>query len=93
MTPDELKAIVEGALFAAGRALSIEQLQALFEEGARPDAGSLRAILMRCSPTTANAACCCSKSLLAGASKYVRMLAPGSAGYGKSAHSATREPY
>ena len=45
MTPDELKAIVEGALFAAGRALSIEQLQALFEEGARPDAGSLRAIL------------------------------------------------
>ena len=45
MTPDELKAIVEGALFAAGRALSIEQLQALFDETARPDAGSLRAIL------------------------------------------------
>lgn len=45
MTPDELKAIVEGALFAAGRALSIEQLQALFEEGRAPDAGSLKAIL------------------------------------------------
>lgn len=45
MTPDELKSIVEGALFAAGRALGIEQLQALFEEGHAPDAGSLRAVL------------------------------------------------
>lgn len=45
MTPDELKSVVEGALFAAGRALSIEQLQALFEEGHAPDAGSLRAVL------------------------------------------------
>ena len=45
MTPDELKSIVEGAIFAAGRALSIEQLQALFEEGHAPDAGSLRAML------------------------------------------------
>ncbi|MBA4152371.1 MAG: SMC-Scp complex subunit ScpB, partial [Acinetobacter sp.] len=45
MTPDTLKSIVEGALFAAGRALTIEQLQALFDEPVRPDAGSLRAVL------------------------------------------------
>lgn len=45
MSPDELKSIIEGALFAAGRALSIEQLQALFDEAARPDAASLRAII------------------------------------------------
>lgn len=45
MSPDELKSIVEGALFAAGRALSVEQLQALFDESARPDAASLRAII------------------------------------------------
>jgi len=45
MTPETLKSIVEGALFAAGRALTIEQLQALFEEPVRPDAGSLRAVL------------------------------------------------
>lgn len=45
MTPDTLKSILEGALFAAGRALSIEQLQALFEPDSAPDAGSLRAVL------------------------------------------------
>lgn len=45
MTPETLKSIVEGALFAAGKALSIEQLQALFDEGLAPDAGSLCAIL------------------------------------------------
>ncbi|PQA52244.1 SMC-Scp complex subunit ScpB [Amnimonas aquatica] len=45
MTPDDLKSIVEGALFAAGKALSVEQLQALFEEGAAPDTGSLKAVL------------------------------------------------
>ncbi|PRD39722.1 UNVERIFIED_CONTAM: scpB [Trichonephila clavipes] len=45
MTPDDLKSIVEGALFAAGKALSVEQLQALFEDGAAPDSGSLRAVL------------------------------------------------
>lgn len=45
MTPDTLKDIVEGALFAAGRALSIEQLQQLFDEDSCPDTGSLRAVL------------------------------------------------
>ncbi len=45
MNPDELKSIIEGALFAAGRALSIEQIQALFDEAHRPDAGSIKSLL------------------------------------------------
>ena len=36
-----LKAIVEGALFAAGGPLTLEQLQSLFEEEERPERGDL----------------------------------------------------
>lgn len=45
LTPNDLKGILEGALFAAGKALSVEQLQALFEEPHVPDLASIRAVL------------------------------------------------
>ena len=40
-----LKAIVEGALFAAGGPLTLEQLQSLFEEEERPERGDLASAL------------------------------------------------
>src|SRR5690606_14661603 len=40
-----LQAIVEGALLAAGRPMSIAQLQELFDEAVRPDAAALREAL------------------------------------------------
>lgn len=40
-----LKAIVEGALFAAGGPLTLEQLQSLFEEEERPERGDLASVL------------------------------------------------
>lgn len=42
MDSNKLKHIVEAALFAAGRPLSLEQLQALFEENVRPDRADLK---------------------------------------------------
>lgn len=42
MNEQQLKNIVEGALLAAGRSLSLDDLQALFEESARPDKGALK---------------------------------------------------
>lgn len=41
----ELKLILEAALLAAGRALSLEQLQGLFEEAEQPDRTDLRRAL------------------------------------------------
>ncbi len=41
----DLKAILEGALFAAGKPMSIKQLQALFGEDAAPEAEYLEALL------------------------------------------------
>ncbi|MEO5341829.1 MAG: SMC-Scp complex subunit ScpB [Gammaproteobacteria bacterium SHHR-1] len=43
--PVELKLILEAALLAAGRALSLEQLQGLFEEAEQPDRTDLRRAL------------------------------------------------
>jgi len=45
MDSNKLKYIVEAALFAAGRPLSLEQLQALFEENVRPDRADLKAAI------------------------------------------------
>lgn len=45
MNEQQLKHIVEGALLAAGRSLSLDDLQALFEESARPDKGALKKAL------------------------------------------------
>ncbi|WP_303901162.1 SMC-Scp complex subunit ScpB [Thiohalomonas denitrificans] len=42
MEIEELKKIVESALFAAGEPLSLDRLQGLFEEEERPDKGALR---------------------------------------------------
>jgi segregation and condensation protein B len=42
---NELKQIVEAALLAAGRPLSLEQLQALFDPGSEPDKKQLREVL------------------------------------------------
>ncbi len=41
MTPPSLKSIVEGALFAAGGPLTLEQLQAIFPEDERPERADL----------------------------------------------------
>ena len=41
----QLKSILEGALLAAGRPLTLEQLGGLFDEGSRPDAEEIRAAL------------------------------------------------
>ncbi|MEP4544725.1 MAG: SMC-Scp complex subunit ScpB [Saccharospirillum sp.] len=43
--PEEVKQIIEGALFAAGTALSIAQIAALFEPYERPHRSSLRALM------------------------------------------------
>lgn len=43
MNPPNLKLIVEGALFAAGGPLTLDQLQALFPEDARPERPDLLA--------------------------------------------------
>ena len=43
--PEEVKQIIEGALFAAGTALSIAQLAALFEPYERPHRSSLRSLM------------------------------------------------
>ncbi len=45
MNPQQLKHIVEAALFSAGRPLSLNQILALFEEGERPTREALRAVL------------------------------------------------
>jgi segregation and condensation protein B len=45
MDSNKLKHIVEAALFAAGRPLSLEQLQALFGENERPDRADLKAAI------------------------------------------------
>jgi segregation and condensation protein B len=45
MDPQKLKNIVEAALLAAGRPLSLEQLQALFGEIERPERTDLRAAI------------------------------------------------
>ena len=42
---DNLKQIVEAALLASGRALSLDALQGLFDEKERPDRKALRAVL------------------------------------------------
>lgn len=43
--PEEVKQIIEGALFAAGTALSIAQIAALFEPYERPHRSSLRSLM------------------------------------------------
>lgn len=45
MNEQQLKHIVEGALLAAGRSLSLDQLQELFLEDARPEKGQLRKVV------------------------------------------------
>lgn len=45
MDAELLKKIIEGALFAAGQPLNIEQLGFLFDEAERPDNATLRATL------------------------------------------------
>lgn len=42
---ENLKQIIEATLLAAGRALSLDEMQALFEEGQGPDKADLRAAL------------------------------------------------
>lgn len=42
MNEQQLRNIVEGALLAAGKSLSFDDLQLLFEESARPDKGALK---------------------------------------------------
>lgn len=45
MNPQQLKHVVEAALFSAGRPLNLNQLLALFEEHERPEREALRAVL------------------------------------------------
>ena len=45
MEPEKLKNIVESALLAAGRPLSLEQIQALFPDHERPERAELRAAI------------------------------------------------
>ncbi|MDX1453820.1 MAG: SMC-Scp complex subunit ScpB [Gammaproteobacteria bacterium] len=42
MNQDQIKNIVEGAMLAAGRSLSLDAMQALFAEDGQPDKGTLR---------------------------------------------------
>lgn len=45
MSPELLKKVLEGAIFAAGQPMSLEQLGFLFDEADRPDSATLRAVL------------------------------------------------
>ena len=45
MSDSEIKPIIEAALFAAGEALSIDRLQALFGEEGQPSKGTIREVL------------------------------------------------
>ena len=45
LTQKKLKDIVEGALLAAGRPLSLDELAAIFEDGERPTAPQLKKAL------------------------------------------------
>lgn len=45
LTPEKLKALLEGALLAAGQPLSLNQLNALFDEGEQPGHGMIRQAL------------------------------------------------
>ncbi len=45
MSPELLKKVLEGAIFAAGQPMSLEQLGFLFDEADRPDNATLRAVL------------------------------------------------
>jgi segregation and condensation protein B len=47
MSEDEIRNIVEAALLAAGKALTVGELAQLFDEALRPDASSIRAALER----------------------------------------------
>ena len=42
---EQLKQIIEAALMAAGQPLSIERMQALFEDGQQPERGDIRKVL------------------------------------------------
>ena len=42
MSDDELKNIIEAALLAAGRALTVDHLEAIFEENQRPERDAIR---------------------------------------------------
>jgi segregation and condensation protein B len=46
MDSEKLKIIVEAALLAAGRPLSLEQLQALFPDHERPERADLKAVIL-----------------------------------------------
>lgn len=45
MSPELLKKVLEGAVFAAGQPMSLEQLGFLFDEADRPDNATMRAVL------------------------------------------------
>ena len=45
MNDDELKNIIEAALLAAGRPLSVEHLEAIFEEDQRPERDMIRQMI------------------------------------------------
>ena len=47
MSEDEIRNIVEAALLAAGKALTVGELAQLFDEALRPDASAIRAALER----------------------------------------------
>ena len=47
MSEDEIRNIVEAALLAAGKALTVGELAQLFDETTRPDASAIRAALER----------------------------------------------
>lgn len=45
MSPELLKKVLEGAIFAAGQPMSLDQLGFLFDEADRPDNATMRAVL------------------------------------------------
>ncbi len=45
LSPELLRKVLEGAIFAAGQPMSLEQLGFLFDEGDRPDNATMRAVL------------------------------------------------
>jgi segregation and condensation protein B len=45
LSPELLRKVLEGAIFAAGQPMSLEQLGFLFDEADRPDNATLRAVL------------------------------------------------
>lgn len=90
MEKNEIKHVIEAALLAAGRPLTLDQLRGLFGEESPLERTELRAALDELRRITTGAASWSTRWRADFASKCARPWRPGSGGCGKSARRAIR---